>query len=175
MTTIRKLQEVSTVSEAEVILRENKAGPAVRRLVETGIALKNHADPNQRQLGATFILDAIREVEEDDDKIKEGNGAVKPMNSPSAGEKDLDKKINEEVLSNHNPNTANAGSDQSSDNTPPYPAEGTDAPQNDMEGMKSAGFYAIPWFPQIGAGIYFYTLESLWQKRIGKLVLIGGS
>lgn len=44
-----------------------------------------------------------------------------------------------------------------------------------VEGMKSAGFYAIPWFPQIGAGIYFYTLESRWQKRIGKLVLIGGS
>lgn len=136
MKTIRKLQEVSTVSEAEVILRENKAGPAVRRLVETGIALKNHADPNQRQLGQSFILDAIREVEEDD--LKEANGGVKPMNSPSAGEVDLEKKINEEVLSNHNPHTANAGSEQSSDNTQPYPQEGKDAPNSDIESMQTA-------------------------------------
>lgn len=40
-------------------------------------------------------------------------------------------------------------------------------------GMKSAGYYEIPWVPNVG-GVYFYTLESPWQKRIGKVVLIGG-
>jgi hypothetical protein len=37
-------------------------------------------------------------------------------------------------------------------------------------GLKSAGYYEITWVPDI-SGVYFYSLESPWQKRVGKVVL----
>jgi hypothetical protein len=41
-----------------------------------------------------------------------------------------------------------------------------------LSGLKSAGYYEITWIPNI-SGIYFYSLESPWQKRVGKVVLTG--
>ncbi|KPJ70999.1 hypothetical protein AMJ52_09225, partial [candidate division TA06 bacterium DG_78] len=38
-------------------------------------------------------------------------------------------------------------------------------------GNKSAGYYEISWIPDV-AGVYLYTLNSPWQKRIGKLVVL---
>lgn len=39
-----------------------------------------------------------------------------------------------------------------------------------LSGLKSAGYYEITWVPNI-SGVYFYSLESPWQKRVGKVVL----
>jgi hypothetical protein len=36
----------------------------------------------------------------------------------------------------------------------------------------SAGSYEIEWAPEVNAGIYFYTLDSPWGRKNGKLVLI---
>jgi hypothetical protein len=41
-----------------------------------------------------------------------------------------------------------------------------------IKGEKFAGFYAIPWIKEMNAGIYFYKLESPWEERRGKLVLL---
>jgi len=147
-TNIRKLQEATSLTEIDTVLGDRKIGPALRSHLETGIILKSHNDPNQRQIGEKWLQEAIREMEDDDHDhdVKEGDGAVRPENNPSEGEKDIDKKINEEVLSNNNPHTANAGSEQSTDNTPPYPQEGKDSAVTDMKDatgenqMKEAGF-----------------------------------
>jgi len=40
-----------------------------------------------------------------------------------------------------------------------------------LAGKKSAGFYELPWTPT-AAGVYFYNLNSPWQHKIGKLVLL---
>ena len=37
---------------------------------------------------------------------------------------------------------------------------------------KSAGFYEIPWSKDVSSGIFFYHLESPWQRKLGKLVLV---
>jgi hypothetical protein len=39
-------------------------------------------------------------------------------------------------------------------------------------GAMSAGYYEIPWTDDVNAGVYFYSFESRWQNRVGKLVLI---
>jgi len=156
-TNIRKLQEATSITEIDAVLGNRKIGPAVRSHLETGIILKSHNDPNQRQLGEKWTQEAIREIE-DDDKIEEANGAFKPENTPGEGEKDITNKVKEEVLANNNPHTANAGSEQSSDNTEPYPKEGTDSSITDMkdaEGenqMKEAGFPPIN-IPGVNNGI----------------------
>jgi YVTN family beta-propeller protein len=41
-----------------------------------------------------------------------------------------------------------------------------------ISGRKSAGFYEIPWIKEVSSGIFFYHLDSPWQQKIGKLVLI---
>ncbi|MEO0228188.1 MAG: hypothetical protein ABIL70_09095 [candidate division WOR-3 bacterium] len=41
-----------------------------------------------------------------------------------------------------------------------------------IHGRKSAGVYAIPWTKAVSAGVYFYSLESPWLKKVGKFVLL---
>ncbi|MDH4211367.1 MAG: T9SS type A sorting domain-containing protein [candidate division WOR-3 bacterium] len=41
-----------------------------------------------------------------------------------------------------------------------------------ISAKKSAGHYEIPWYAKTEAGVYFYTLESPWQREAGKFVII---
>ncbi|UCG92806.1 MAG: hypothetical protein JSV97_03605 [candidate division WOR-3 bacterium] len=41
-----------------------------------------------------------------------------------------------------------------------------------IAGRMSAGIHKIPLSQKVSAGVYFYSLESPWQKKIGKLVLL---
>ncbi len=41
-----------------------------------------------------------------------------------------------------------------------------------MRGVRPAGLYEITWGSGVTSGVYFYSLESPWGKRTGKLVLI---
>ncbi len=36
----------------------------------------------------------------------------------------------------------------------------------------SAGYYDIPWASKVSSGVYFYSFESPWQNKSGKLVLV---
>jgi hypothetical protein len=39
-------------------------------------------------------------------------------------------------------------------------------------GQLSAGNYEVQWKPELSAGIYFYSLNSPWENRSGKIVLM---
>ena len=41
-----------------------------------------------------------------------------------------------------------------------------------ISGRKTAGYYEIPWTKDVSSGIFFYHLDSPWQQKIGKLVLL---
>lgn len=162
MNLIKKLQECSTIAQADPILLKLHAGPAVKKLVETAIILNNSTDPQQRSHAFSFMESAIKEMEDDDkDPLHEeemgqhshedglpnkpiGGEGSRPENKVMSEEEkdyddDKDHKIHEEELKNHNQGGRTDGSEQSSDNTPPYPGEGKDTtngekPMQDMDG-----------------------------------------
>jgi hypothetical protein len=37
---------------------------------------------------------------------------------------------------------------------------------------RAAGYYEIPWRAKANAGVYFYSFESPWENKVGKLVLV---
>ena len=41
-----------------------------------------------------------------------------------------------------------------------------------ISGKQAAGYYDIPWVSKVGAGVYFYSFESSWKTKIGKLVFV---
>ena len=41
-----------------------------------------------------------------------------------------------------------------------------------ISGRNSAGYYNIPWSPEVSTGVYFYKFESPWQNKVGKIVLV---
>ena len=67
MNLIKKLQECSTIAQADPILLKLHAGPAVKKLVETAIILNNSTDPQQRSHAFSFMESAIKEMEDDED------------------------------------------------------------------------------------------------------------
>jgi hypothetical protein len=79
---IKKLQECSTIGQADPILTRLGAGPAVKKLVETALILSNSQDPQQRNHAYAFMESAIKELENSDvtdenhpavDKNKQGH------------------------------------------------------------------------------------------------------
>ena len=165
MKLIKKLQECSTIGQADPILTRLNAGPAVKKLVETAIILNNSQDPQQRSHAYSFMESAIKELEDDEHKEREEemgmHGNEDGLSNKKIGEEkddDLKNKFNEEEdddekerethgenklheeeLSNHNQGARTTGSEQSSDNTEPYPGEGKDTtngekPMQDMDG-----------------------------------------
>ena len=133
----KRLQECTNVDQATQILNGLRAGPAVRKLVETGVMLRNHPDPVQRQYGSSFIQAAIRE-EEDEEKKDDTKEQVPDVEQPTPhhGE-DAEEPIKEELLAGGN-QSGTGGSEQSTHNTEPYPQEGGMAPNSDIESMTSA-------------------------------------
>jgi hypothetical protein len=127
----QKLQACRTCEEARPILETLKVRPSARKLVETAIQLKQSKDPRQQSYGLDFMQTAIREID-DDEKTKEANGTAHPMDV-GAGAKDIDKKMSEADQI-----TGALDSHQSSDIDMPYPQEGTDEPQSDIESMQTA-------------------------------------
>ena len=131
----KKLQECTSVDQATQILNVLKAGPAVRKLVETGVMLRNHPDPIQRQYGSSFIQAAIQEEEEDNNEKKE---QVPPTEQPTPHQgDDAEKPIEEELLADGDKD-GNEGSEQSTENKEPYPLVAGETPNSDIESMTSA-------------------------------------
>jgi len=142
------------MGQADPILTRLGAGPAVKKLVETALALSSSQDPQQRNHAYSFMESAIKELEdgqnrgadaglgpnsddginapklkeEEDDLEKKLNEEEKEDDDKKLHEEhdDDDKKLHEEVLSNNNLGGRTTGSEQSTENTAPYAGEGVD-------------------------------------------------
>lgn len=135
----KRLQECTNLDQANQVLIGMKAGPAIRKLVETGVMLRNHPDPIQRQYGLSFVQAAIREAEEDEKKNNNNTHEQVPADeqpTPHQGEDKLDV-IKEELLAGGDQD-GTGGSEQSTDNTEPYPQVAKTAPNSDIESMEQA-------------------------------------
>ena len=90
MSLIKKLQECATIGQADPILTKLNAGPAVKKLVETAIILSNSPDQQQRNHAYSFMESAIKELEDEDDDIKEEkmgmHGHEDGLNNPTIGD-----------------------------------------------------------------------------------------
>ncbi len=67
MSITKRLQECTSYTQAIPLLQSVKARPALHKIVETAMLLKNHPDPHQREYGANFMRSAIQELEMDKD------------------------------------------------------------------------------------------------------------
>ncbi len=118
---MHKLQECRTVTEAEPWLRGKSA--TFRKIVETAILLQNHPNPQQQQIGNSFMATAIQELDAAEEPT--------PKESPGLKTKG-DHFVKEEELTGGN-KSGTEGSEQSSSNSGPTPEEGTTEPDGDME------------------------------------------
>lgn len=157
----KKLQECTTIGEANPILTKLGAGPAVKKLVETAIILNNSQDPQQRSHAYSFMESAIRELDgtvgsapnemgkfgnEDglnNNQISEQNDDNDDIEHKLVHEQndddDKEHSVKEEVLDNHNNGPREDGSEQSTENEEPYPGTALDSttgekPMQDMDG-----------------------------------------
>jgi len=135
MTDFKKaLQACRTLTEALPIMETLKVRPSQRKLIETAIQLKNSPDNRQVAYGLDFMQTAIKELEDDEQKnLKEDNGGAHRDQGGEADISGIIKKNQEADMI-----TGALDSHQSSDIDQPYPKEGTNAPQNDIEGTDSA-------------------------------------
>ena len=144
------------MGQADPILTRLGAGPAVKKLVETALALSSSQDPQQRNHAYSFMESAIKELEGENRGADAGLGphSDDALDAPKLKEEedeerkekglheeeDEDKekklheehedkdehKLHEEVLDNHNLGGRTTGSEQSTENKAPYAGEGVD-------------------------------------------------
>lgn len=149
MRNISKLRECTSIAQADKILESIRAGPAIKKLVETGILLRNHPDKQQREYGLSFINSAIQEAEDKLDKDEE------PTPHHDYGVKSKgDKFVKEELLAGGDKDGTD-GSEQSSDNTEPYPQEGEESedgekPMQKMSDTENQMKESFPGMPGMG-------------------------
>lgn len=130
----KQLQSCRTLTEALPIMEALKVRPSQRKLIETAIQLGNSPDNRQKAYGLDFMQTAIKELEDDEKKnLKEDNGGAHRDQGGEADISGIIKKNQEADMI-----TGALDSHQSSDIDQPYPKEGTNAPQNDIEGTDSA-------------------------------------
>ena len=141
------------MGQADPILTRLGAGPAVKKLVETALALSSSQDPQQRNHAYSFMESAIKELENTDvadenhpnpDTSMQGHlehGQNEPVSTVQEEKDDDDKKIeeqkddddknehpvHEEELANHNQGGRTEGSEMSTENEAPYPGTGRDS------------------------------------------------
>lgn len=152
-TLAHKLQECTSIDQAEPILRQLKAGPAVRKLTETAMLLKNHPDKTQQQYGVSFLNSVIQEMDAEEEPTPHHGDAVKAKD---------EHFVKEEELAGGNKD-GTEGSEQSTDNTAPYTqvADDSESGQKDMEKMEGTenqfneniGQSPMGMFPQIEPGV----------------------
>lgn len=104
-----KLLRCQTYGEARKILETMKATPSQHKLTEIAFA-----NPSSREV----LLNTV---------IREQEGAIERDDEKTPGEKDVDKKVQEEQLETPRE------SEGSSDSTQPYPQEGTDGQVTDVK------------------------------------------
>jgi len=118
---MKRLQECRSIQEAEGILRGST--PTFRKTVETAFTLMGHQNPQQQQIGQSFLNAAIQEMDAKEEPTPSHGGFVKPKG---------EKFVKEADLAGGN-KSGNEGSEQSSSNSGPTPKEGTEEPVGDLE------------------------------------------
>lgn len=120
---MKSLKECTTLQEAEPFLR--KATPTQKKVIETAFALRAHPNATQQALGEQFWQTAIQEMDKAEEPTPHHDNGLK-----SKG----DHFVKEEELAGGN-KSGTEGSEQSTDNTEPYPQEGSQSEngQKDME------------------------------------------
>lgn len=174
MSLIKRLQEAKSLNDVAPIL--NGRYPATfKKVVETAMILKNHADPAQQQIGEGFLRTAIQEADkmpadEQPTNMHHDDG-VKPKKNHF---------VKEEELDNHNPESGNKGSDQSSENEEPFTAPGETEGHDQIEGMESAdgiergGEGTLETSPLSIAGVEPHVAQEI-ANQMGKLPTLNTS
>lgn len=136
----QKLRSCRTCAEAQPILETLKARPSERKLIETAIQLSQSRDPRQQSYGEDFFITAFREMEDDHDKNKKEQEANGGLHRDQGGEADIAGIIDkgDKTTKEADSITGALDSHQSSDIDMPYPKEGTDVPNSDIESMQTA-------------------------------------
>jgi hypothetical protein len=140
----QKLRECRSCAEAKPIMEAMGMGASQKQLMDYYYQLRVSKDPRQQAHGENAYATAIREADEENnnkheemennnhDKEQEANGG---LHRDQGGEADIagiikgGQKEADEI-------TGELDSHQSSDIDMPYPKEGTDAPENDIESMQ---------------------------------------
>lgn len=123
MDNIQRLREAKTLIDADVILDSLHASGAVRKLVEVSFMTRTAPDQSTQQYGMSCMNEAVTTLKDSE----------QPATPESPGLKTKGNHfVKEDIVINHNPTQRDAGSEQSSDNTPPYPQEGTQDGDEDM-------------------------------------------
>ncbi len=121
---IQNLEQAQTLNAANVILHKLRAGHAVRKLVETHFMMRNSTDSRTREYGMSCLNEAVTTLKDSEQPAIPESPGLKPKGNHF---------VKEEELSNHNTGERTAGSEQSTDNTPPYSGEGKKVGDEDME------------------------------------------
>jgi len=122
---IQKIQEARTFNEADRnVLSKLGANGSVKKNVESYFMMRDSPNPQTREYGMTCLNEAATTLKDSEQPAQPESPGLKVKGNHF---------VKEELLSNHNPTTSNTGSDQSSDNTPPYPQEGRKFGDEDME------------------------------------------
>lgn len=120
---VEKLREARTLYEANGILTKLGANGSIRKNVETYFITQDSPDKHTRDYGISCLNEAVTTLKDSE----------QPATPESPGLKTKgDSFVKEEVLDNHNSEQRAAGSEQSTDNTAPYPQEGTKDGDEDM-------------------------------------------
>lgn len=125
---LNELYSVKTIQEAITVLGDRKGAnrPSIVKLAETMVRFRNDPSQNAKNEADSMTLSMIQEME---DFGHDPEVSVKPKD---------DKFVKEEKLTNHNPGDIGQGSEQSSDNTLPYPQQGSTEAEKNIESMQTA-------------------------------------
>jgi len=125
-----KIQECTSISDIDRALSGRRVRPSFRKILETAVLLSNHPDKMQREYGAQFMQTALQEADLLDK-------AEKPA-SPESDGIEKDDVIKEELLAGGNQD-GTGGSEQSTDNTEPYPQVAKDTDEGEKPMDKASG------------------------------------
>lgn len=138
----QKLRECRSCAEAKPIMEAMHMGSSQKQLMDYYYQLRVSKDPRQQAHGENAYATAIREADENNnhknnDKEQEANGG---LHRDQGGEADIAGIIDkgEKKSQEADEITGELDSHQSSDIDMPYPKEGTDEPNSDIESMQTA-------------------------------------
>lgn len=135
-----KLRACRSCAEAKPIMEAMHMGSSQQQLMDYYYQLRVSKDPRQQAHGENAYATAIREADEENhknnnNKHQEANGG---LHRDQGGEADIAGIIDKEKHQEADEITGELDSHQSSDIDMPYPKEGTDEPNSDIESMQTA-------------------------------------
>lgn len=135
-----KLRACRSCAEAKPIMEAMHMGSSQQQLMDYYYQLRVSKDPRQQAHGENAYATAIREADEENlknnnNKQQEANGG---LHRDQGGEADIAGIIDKEKHQEADEITGELDSHQSSDIDMPYPKEGKDEPNSDIESMQTA-------------------------------------